>query len=331
MRILMIGALMGGSNVQGRSLCRSLARIGQDAQWLDFTDMRDRFEAQRDLPEGHVEKRDFLFALNARILEKILEFRPDVVFGVAQAPMGDVEVLQAIKAAGILLCYWFIEDYAMFGYWKDIAIHFDHFFVFQKEPFYGKLKAIGCRNIHYLPAGFDIEQEVPAIPEQDIPVSFVGAPYPNRIHFFAQIAGPQFQIYGEHWNLCGNASTRSGPGRLSEAQCRNLFLRSKVNLNLHSSLDAHSFGEGDFVNPRTFDLAGLGLFQLVDKRTLLAEHFDPVGEVPMFARWEEYKEAIDYYLHHESERDAIAAASQKRVLAEHTYDRRAQEFMQLIT
>lgn len=100
-----------------------------------------------------------------------------------------------------------------------------------------------------------------------------------------------------------------------------------MNLNLHSSVsDADVVAQGDFVNPRTFELAAAGAFQLVDARALLPELFAP-GELATFTSLPEMLLGIDYYLAHPEERRAIAQRGRERVLAEHTYARRMETLL----
>jgi spore maturation protein CgeB len=90
------------------------------------------------------------------------------------------------------------------------------------------------------------------------------------------------------------------------------------------------FGAGDFVNPRTFEIAGLGAFQVTDMRQLLPPHFDLAAELSAFGQWNAMRAAIEYFSTHEDERKAIAANGKRRVLQEHTYRHRAQEIMSLV-
>ena len=73
----------------------------------------------------------------------------------------------------------------------------------------------------------------------------------------------------------------------------------RLNLQRHHSSvsDADVVAQGDFVNPRTFELAAAGAFQLVDARALLPELFAP-GELATFTSLPEMLLGIDYYLAH---------------------------------
>ena len=111
----------------------------------------------------------------------------------------------------------------------------------------------------------------------------------------------------------------------------NIFNASKINLNLHSSTERDGVDPtGDFLNPRTFELAGCGAFQLVDRRALLDEVFTPGEDIVTFEDTEDLKKKIDYYLEHEDERKAIAEKSRRTVLEKHTYQHRLRDMLSVI-
>ncbi len=311
-----------------RAIHRAFIDIGQQADILDFSGFQKEFFETRGDNE-----RSYQFYLNIKIalLEKVAGFKPDVIFGIAQSPLHDAHMLGEFKKAGIALCFWFTEDYRIFGYWKNIASYFDHFFTIQKDPFWKELKDIGCMNYHYLPMAFNTHADVPEqTAAEAIPVSFVGAPYPNRVHFFREHLDDGFQIYGEEWNRHQNPRVVAGDRRIPECEAYGIYRRSLVNINLHSSPFPGEFGGGDFVNPRTFELAGLGAFQLTDMRKLLTLHFDPAEEVIALTGWEDMKRAARYFLRHEDERKAFAERARVRVLKDHTYRRRAEEIVEIL-
>jgi len=122
-----------------------------------------------------------------------------------------------------------------------------------------------------------------------------------------------------------------GDRRITECEARDIYQRSVININLHSSPFPHTFEGGDFLNPRTFELAGLGAFQLTDMRKALTLHFDPAEEVVSLNTWEDMERAIDYFLEHEAEREAIAEKAQELVLRKHTYKHRAEEVLSVLS
>ena len=102
-----------------------------------------------------------------------------------------------------------------------------------------------------------------------------------------------------------------------------VFNASAVNLNLHSSTYHDDVDPlGDFVNPRTFELAGCGAFQVVDARRLLPELLEPGREVAVATSGAEMRALAQHYLARPDERRALAERARTRALAEHTYEHR---------
>ena len=76
------------------------------------------------------------------------------------------------------------------------------------------------------------------------------------------------------------------------------------------------------VNQRVFDTAACGGFLLTDHQADMDLFFEPGKDAVCYGSIEEAVELAGYYLKHEKERESIAHAARKRVLAEHTYDKR---------
>lgn len=321
---------MGGTVPIGGAIYIAFKDIGIEADFLDFSTLQQEF---LELWVTKDQEKSYQFHMKNKItlLQKVSDFKPEVIFGIAQSPFNDIDILSELKKAGITLCYWFTEDYRIFEYWKTIAPHFDYFFTIQKDPFWQEMTQAGCKNYHYLPMAFDTHFKCSdEKAEPKIPVSFVGAPYPNRVHFFSRFSNNGFQIYGEDWNKYPNPFVVIGDRRITEYEARSIYHRSLININLHSSPFPGELGKGDFVNPRTFELAGMGCFQLTDIRKLMTLHFDPAEEIIALSSWEDMTKAVEYFLDHEEEREDIAKRAQTRVLREHTYQHRAQEIVSLL-
>jgi len=331
MRILVVGAVSGATVDIASSLAHAFTELGEKCHFLDFSEYDQEFrmvDSARNDPEMH----GFVIKLQTRLLEEVILFNPSLIIGLAQSPLNNLEVLDSLRKSGVKLNYWFLEDYRIFQYWTKIAPKFDHFFTIQKSPILQELKNLGCDNGYYLPAAFDDSVVLTGVGDQNInceaQVSFVGAPYRNRIELFNILKIPKLEIYGEGWEGL-NPLVKIGDRRITRFERRNIYTNSKINLNLHSSSQAEGAWNGDFVNPRTFEIAGLGGFQLTDARGLLPLHFDLKNEIPVFSSAGGMLDAIQYYLDHESERNELAANARARVLKEHTYRHRAMEILSL--
>ena len=330
MRILTVGAIKGGSVPVGRAIHAGFKQIDEDVDFLDYSDLLLEFNSLLSNSDPELSSA-FLLKCRKRLLNKVSEFKPDVILGMAQSPLNNLELLANLRNKGIVLCYWFVEDCRVFEYWKKYAPSFDHFFILQKDPYLSELKHLGCRNVDYLPTAFDTNLICfNGNTEPRMNISFMGAPYPNRIHYFSQLMRRDFRIYGEGWTEKDHSNVVLVQHRVSEIEARMIYARSTININLHSSVNPVSFGEGDFVNPRTFELAGTGAFQLTDYRTLLPLHFDPDSELAVYRKWNDLELAIDYFLQHGEEREHLVKKARERVMKEHTYEHRAREIISII-
>ncbi len=233
---------------------------------------------------------------------------------------------------------WFVEDFRLFTYWRAFAPLYDFFAVIQRSPFLEELAAQGQENALYLPLAaepsFHRPLELAAVEKRKFgsQVSFLGAGYPNRRLAFRRLLGRDFKLWGSDWD--GDAALAAvlqrGGERIAPEDAVKIFNASEVNLNLHSSVSIDPLvSGGDFVNPRTFELAACGAFQLVDQRALLPELFAP-DELATFTTVQEMEALLDHYLARPEERRAMAERARARVLRDHAYARRMQALLDFI-
>lgn len=338
-KILIVSPLYGGSLPIAQYLHRAFLSLGHRSEVLDnsifYAGLR-HLEALTSRKNHQAQLRGLLTALLAEsITARALEIGADLVVGLAQAPF-TADVLKELKTAQIETAFWFVEDGELFPYWRTFAPLFDHYFVIQKGEFLNQLKSAGCPHPHYLPLAADpfIHQPL-QLTEEEIAefgsdVSHVGAGYHNRRNAFLSLLDFNFKLWGNDWENPGSLAQvlqRRGE-RISTEDSVRIFNASKININLHSSTYLESVNPfGDFLNPRTFEIASCAAFQLVDERAYLGECFTLEQEIAAFRNLQEMREKIVYYLAHPEERREIALAARRRVLREHTYQRRALEML----
>lgn len=341
LRILVILPMYGGSLPIGRYCASALADLGHNVQIFDAPQMHPAFTglAKLGLPPSQTARLEnsFFQVIAQAITAQVESLEPHLVLALAQAPVHR-SLLQRLRRSGVRTAMWFVEDYRIFSYWQAYAPLYDVFAVIQKEPFLGKLAEIGQGNALYLPMAalpsFHRKMELSPAEQREYgaEIGFLGAGYPNRRLAFRALAGRNFKIWGSDWENESilAANIQRGGARISEDESVKIYNASKINLNLHSSVQAKELvSKGDFVNPRTFELACMGAFQLVDKRALLPELFAD-DELASFESLPEMLAAIDHYLASPEERAAIAEKARKRVLAEHTYQHRMRTLLEYL-
>jgi len=265
------------------------------------------------------------------------EVRPDLVLALAQAPLME-ETCRFLDQRGIPTAFWFVEDCRVLTYWRETAPWYSYFFGIQQGGFPDELARIGVSRYGYLPtcANPEVHRPVALSPEEleefGSPLSFVGAGYYNRQIFFRGLADYPFSIWGSGWPG-GSPLTphiRRNGARIDTEECVRIFNASTVNLNLHSSTCHEGVApDGDFVNPRTFEIAACGAFQLVDRRGLMNGLFEP-DELETFADLTGLRDKIALFLKDDGARRAVAARGRARVLAEHSYRARMTELLALM-
>ncbi len=338
LRILVVLPMYGGSLPIGRYCARALEEMGHSVRTFEAPLMYPAFTGLQGLglPPAQTAQLEnsFLQVVAQAIWAQVQAQEPHLVLAMAQAPMGR-SLLQRLRRAGVRTAMWFVEDHEIFQYWRAYAPLYDAFAVIQKQPFLDMLAETGQTNALYLPmaAHPDFHKPVALSPEEQreygADIGFLGAGYPNRRLAFRPLLGRNFKIWGSDWegeNLLA-AHVQRGGARIGEEESVKIYNATKVNLNLHSSLHTTELvSQGDFVNPRTFELAAMNAFQLVDQRSLLADLFAP-DELATFSTTEELYAKLDYFLAHPQARSAYAARARERVLREHTYQQRMQRLL----
>lgn len=340
-RILVVLPMYGGSLPVGRYCAKALAGLGHLVETFEAPDFYGAFTALKNL-RVTAERLDylehaFLQTVSQALLAKVETFEPDLVLAMAQAPLTR-QALKRLRRDGVATAMWFVEDHRVFTYWQAFAPHYDFFAVIQKEPFVSRLTDLGVENVLYLPMAADPDIHRPLDPtpaERRLygsDLSFVGAGYPNRRTAFRELFEFDLKIWGSDWDgeVVLAPRIQFGGRRVSTEESVKVFGATKINLNLHSGLDPSALvPAGDFVNPRTFELAMCGAFQLVSGRELLPELFAP-DELAVFTDMPGLKEQAAYYLAHPDERRAMAGRARARALSDHTYTARMRSLLDFV-
>ena len=333
LRILVVLPMYGGSLPLGRYCASALGALGHSVRVFEAPLLYAGFTGLRGLGLAPAQtaqlENSFLQVVSQAVWAQVQAQEPHLVLAMAQAPLGR-SLLQRLRRSGIRTAMWFVEDHEVFDYWKGYAPLYDVFAVIQKEPFLSMLAAAGQANALYLPLAAQPDFHRPlALSEQEkreygADIGFLGAGYPNRRLAFRQLLGRDFKIWGSDWEgeTLLAAHVQRGGARIDAEESVKIYNATRVNLNLHSSLGtADLVSRGDFVNPRTFELAAMGAFQLVDRRALMPELFAQ-DELATFGTLEEFYAAIEHFIAHPEERQAYAARARARVLRDHTYEQR---------
>jgi spore maturation protein CgeB len=341
LHIAVIGPIYGGSLPIARHTVTALESLGHRVSWLDqslYQASYETFASYRNPRHRLTMQSRFADLLSLGVVTHLAEDPPDLILALAQAPL-NLAVLQHLRKKKFLTAMWFVENYRHLTYWQQLAGGYDYWFVIQKTSCFEALKRAGARQVSYLPMAADPTLHRPlrlAAAEQDeygADVSFVGSGYANRRALLPRWLSKDwsFKLWGNEWEGADTLTSvlQRGGARIDTETCIKVFNATSVNLNLHSCAGDGLDPEADFVNPRTFELAACGAFQLVDERALLPDLFD-TSELVRFTSVAEVPSLIRTWLDDMSGRRAFGEAGRRRVLAQHTYEHRMRELLATI-
>jgi spore maturation protein CgeB len=147
---------------------------------------------------------------------------------------------------------------------------------------------------------------------KDIDVSFCGQKYGDRADF---LEGSQVQTFGKGWPS----------GMLDFPSMAKIINRSKISVNLTKGAN----GELQ-MKMRPFEIAASKTMPLCEYVEGIEQYYEPGKEIVTFKTAEEMREKIDYYLHHDAEREQIAKAAYDRTLRDHTWHNRLEPILKRV-
>jgi spore maturation protein CgeB len=339
LRILVVNPIYGGSLPTARYCASSLKNLGHQVSVAECDKFADGFASLKDMTgnkeNANALSRQFMNFMGETVAARAADFQPDLILALAQAPLTP-QAIERLKSLKVPVAFWFVEDFRTLPYWKEVASSYDYFFTIQQGEVFGQLESAGAKSVYYLPQGCFPDEQRPLKLSPDerktygADLSFMGAAYYNRRQSFPQLLGHDFKIWGTGWDLQSPVGqcVQNENCRVSSKESVKIYNGAKIHLNLHSSTYHEGVNpDGDFVNPRTFEISACGGFQLVDQRSELCDLLLEGGEIATFKSVADLKQKISYYLEHEEERQLIAQKGRERVLAEHTLEHRMTEML----
>ncbi|MCB9358049.1 MAG: glycosyltransferase [Calditrichaeota bacterium] len=334
LKVVVPTPLYGGSLPVALHAAEAFEQLGHSVTLLSFEEQHKLYELCGDSAHSKEAARHLQGTLAVLLAdltaETALKQDADLVWFTAQSPV-TVPVLRKLRQAGIRTAFWFVESIQRFEYWKPLAAEFDCFFTIQQGDAQQEIERAGARRVEYLPCAanpqFHCER---SLTDEERAmygsrVSFVGAGYPNRVELFQKPEFRNIKIWGNDWPSSFRDGIARDSRRLASEETALVYCSTDINVNIHSASQGQLLHQGDFVNPRTFEIAACGAFQIVDQQQPLHQLFDLTSELVVVKSARELKDAIAHYAQLPEERMQYASKAQKRVLAEHTYVHRVEQ------
>lgn len=272
--------------------------------------------------------------LNEELIARAEEVKPDVSFFVLFTDEIAPRTLEEVaRRSGAPTINWFADDHWRF---ENFTRHYAPsltWSVTTDPDSIEKYRAIGCNNVIRSQWACNRYAYSKVTDELEHEVTFVGQPHGDRREVIDRLkaAGYDVGCWGYGWPA----------GRLDHEAMVRVFSSSRINLNLSNSstpdkrLRARAYRlvkrikdsgpRRSQIKGRTFEVPGSGGFLLTDRVAHLEDYFEIDREVAVFDSNDDLVERIGWWLDHPQERQAVADAGYRRVLAEHTYDHRFEQ------
>jgi len=333
LHIMVIGPIYGGSLPVANYVVNALESLGHRVSWVDHSLHYPGFQNLENLRDDRLRltvQQRFSDTLGVISLAHVAEDPPDLVIALSQAPLS-MAVLEQMRRKKVLTAMWFVENFRHLTYWQQMIAGYDFWFVMQQGSCLEAFKNAGASNVTYLPLAADptVHKPLTLTPQETqefgSDVSFLGAGYWNRRQLLPSLLGQEWtlKLWGNEWDNAGplQAVLQRNGARIDTPTSVKIFNGTSVNINVHSFTGEGFDPIGDGVNPRTFELASCGAFQVVDSRSLLPDLFDETM-MAVIKHPDELVPTVRRFWQDPEQRQAMAQASRTRVLEAHTYAHR---------
>ena len=262
---------------------------------------------------------------NRDLINLCRQEKPNLLF-VNKGMIINRETLKEIKMMGAKTANWFQENAyreVYHNWFLDNYQSYDYLFTNDTrlfDDFFNK----SATKFYYIPTAIDPDcYKLKSLSKEEIAkyscdVCFVGAFDEKREKILSEIneiKGIDLKIFGwKGWEKSSLASLYHGP--LDVEQMVKLYNCAKICLNMHVEPVTNC------ANLKTFEISAAGGFQLSDYRKDIEGLFEKRKEIEIFKNEDQLRSKIKFYLNNEDLRKNIALVSQRRVLQEHTLEKR---------
>ena len=310
----------------GRFSAAALQELGHEVVVFDYAPNTLDKLRQR-LPKPSAEARA---GVNRRLRRAIESARPDLfvtLFGFDISPES-LEFMRSRKLASV--CWW-INDPFQFERCLGKAPGYD--FVFSNSSVSPlAYRSAGIRNAHFLPTACApaVHRTVAASEAYRCEVCFAGDWSPLRERVMEGLAARfETRVFGP-WSKKLKPDSPLRPklvnGFFSPEEMATMFASARVVLNLHTWFGHFDHG----VNPRLFEAAGCGSYQLVDWKREIPQLFEVPAEMVCYRDVGEIPEHVAAALTDPALSRETGAAAQRRAYRDHTYRARMATLLETV-
>lgn len=315
--VLLIAPFDDGVHAHSAQRARAFERLGCDVTTFDLR--------RRSGLLGLLGGSD----LRSRLLKNIEVAEANLVLIIGGYDI-DEGLVDAIRTqTGVRVVNWFPDDVGRIDEILGVARSYDAIFVAGTDVAAACERSFG-RTIEVLPLAADpsVYRPLRSKDQYRANVVFAGVATPTREKYLAGLVEFGLALWGPGWRKTSLKDYCRGELRTTAEYVR-AYGGASVAVNLHHGLGSNGLSYA-FCNQRVFELAAMGVPQVVDERADLPKLFEVGKEIVTFTEAAALKTRVEDLLQAPSKAEEIGAAARRRVLAQHTHMHRAQRLLESI-
>ena len=312
--ILVIAEFDDAHHAHAAQRCRALERLGCRVEAFDLlkrpglfgrlagADLRSRLRKAVEASHAHV-----VLVIGGSVLERGL-------------------VEQLAQATGVPWYNWFPDDLRTVEQVIQHAPAYDRVFVSGSDVAARAAAALG-REVEIVPLAADpsIYRPLRSRDQYRANVVFAGSATARRVALLGGLVEFGLALWGPGWRRTPLRDYCRGEVPSTEEYVR-AYGGASVAVNIHHTAGADSTDEA-FVNQRVFEVAAIGVPQVVDYRADLPQHFEPGRDVLVFHDANELRELVRATLEDLTAAAGLGTAARRQALSRHTYMHRMRQVL----
>lgn len=266
--------------------------------------------------------------LHDRLARALASTTPALVL-VLEGSQVDAAMVAALRQGGhAVWVNWFCDARRAAGDILPFAAAYDAVFVADRSTVEA-LDAPGNPPVHYLPAACDpsIHRPMRARDRFRANVVFAGTATPHRERQLSELVEFGVAVWGPGWRRTKLRDYCRGE-LLSHEDYIRAYAGASVAVNV-ACADA-SGARGPGASRRLFELAAIGVPQVVEEQADLSEHFREGSEILIAHSPGDLRTLTAEALHDRAWAEQVAAGARQRALTEHTYMHRLATLLQTV-
>jgi hypothetical protein len=305
-RILLVGAFDNGLHAHAALRRRALERLG--CRVGSFNLMSD----------GGLLSRLRRAGLHDRLARAIAQAAPAVVLVLEGSQVGTSLVAALRRLSDAVWVNWFCDERRSPAAIEQVAAAYDAIFVAGSTAV-ERLRSPGFPPARYLPPGCDpsVHRPLRSRDQFRANVVFAGTATPHRERLLSELVEFGLALWGPGWRRTKLRDYCRGE-LLDHGDYVRAYAGASVAVNVQCSGETADEAEPG-CNRRLFELAAMGVPQVVEHRPDLDRHFREGSEILVARTPAELRALTGEALQDRAWSEQVAARARQRALGEHTY------------